>query len=100
MRQGEAATVAQCGIVAADRSQSIFRGTIMGFHRQSQAAALDRAGIAATVSAFVAEEVAFANRTSDPFWVDDPCPFNPTGHQFIGSCGDVACCHCAKVVWS
>jgi hypothetical protein len=38
---------------------------------------------------------------SDPFGIDDPCPNNAGGpHRFIGSCGDVACVHCAKVVWS
>jgi hypothetical protein len=36
----------------------------------------------------------------DPFGIDNVCPLNPTGHQFIGSCGDVVCVHCTKVVWS
>lgn len=35
----------------------------------------------------------------DPFNVADRCPFNATGHQTIVSCGDVVCCHCAKVFW-
>lgn len=36
----------------------------------------------------------------DPFGIDNACPFNPTGHDFIAACGDVVCCHCGKVVWS
>jgi hypothetical protein len=37
---------------------------------------------------------------ADPFGIDNACPFNPTGHDFIAACGDVVCCHCSKVVWS
>lgn len=73
----------------------------MGFHRLPQPDALDRAQVTAVVTRFVAQEVAFANRAADPFGVNDPCPFNAGGpHCFIGSCGDVACVHCAKVVWA
>jgi hypothetical protein len=36
----------------------------------------------------------------DPFGIDNRCPNNQTGHRFIGSCGDVVCVHCTKVVWS
>lgn len=40
-------------------------------------------------------------READPFGVDDPCEFSPTGqHAAIGSCGDVVCCHCSRVFWS
>jgi hypothetical protein len=35
---------------------------------------------------------------ADPFGIDHDC-INPAGHDFIAACGDVACCHCAKVVW-
>lgn len=71
----------------------------MGFHRQIQPASLDRAGVVAILRPFVAEEIAFIERTFDPFGIDDPCPFNPGGHRFTGSCGDVVCVHCSKVVW-
>jgi hypothetical protein len=71
----------------------------MGFHRIPQPAALDRAQLTGVVRSFVALEVAFAERTADPFGIDHDCP-NPAGHHFIGSCGDVACVHCAKVAWS
>lgn len=71
----------------------------MGFHRIPQPAALDRAGLTALVARFVAEELAFLTRTADPFGLDNACPFNPTGHDFIASCGDVVCCRCGKVVW-
>jgi hypothetical protein len=71
----------------------------MGFHRQGQPAALDRAGLTAVVIRFLAEEIAFASRTSDPFGIDHDC-LNPAGHDFISACGDVVCCHCGKVVWS
>ena len=36
----------------------------------------------------------------DPFNIDNACPFNPSGHDFISACGDVVYCHCSKVVWS
>jgi hypothetical protein len=72
----------------------------MGFQRKIQPAALDRSGVAATIRPFIAEEIAFATRNVDPFLVDDPCPFNPAGHRFTGSCGDVVCLHCARIVWA
>ena len=70
-----------------------------GFTRGTQPAALDRKAITAVVSRFLAVEIAEANSGRDPFGLDDICPFNPAGHHFIGSCNDVVCCHCAKVVW-
>lgn len=69
----------------------------MGFHRQPQPASLDRAAVTAAITRFVAEEVCFAARTADPFLIGHDC-LNPTGHAFIGSCGDVVCVHCARVV--
>lgn len=73
----------------------------MGFLRQGQPPALDRAALKAAIVNFIGErEIAEALRCADPFGIDDPCPFNPSGHRFIGSCGDVACVHCAKVAWS
>ena len=53
------------------------------------------------VARFVSErEIAAVMRASDPFGVDDPCPFAPDGrHYGIGSCGEVACCYCAKIFW-
>lgn len=35
---------------------------------------------------------------ADPFNIDHDCR-NPTGHDFIASCGDVVCIHCSRVVW-
>lgn len=71
----------------------------MGFHRTLQPASLDRRGVTAVIARFVADEVAFANRTADPFLIDHGC-INPTGHAFTGSCGDVVCIHCERIVWS
>lgn len=77
----------------------------MGFLRQRQPPspnAHHRAAVTVAITCFVAEEIiAIANAASDPFGIDDPCPFNAGGiHRFIGSCGDVACAHCSKVAWS
>lgn len=71
----------------------------MGYHRQAQRAPLNRAELEHLLGDLLLAENAPLTR-ADPFGIDDPCPFNPAGHQFIGSCGDVACVHCAKVVWS
>lgn len=69
-----------------------------GFIRGTQPAALGRAQVTAVVTRFLATEIAFADRTADPFGIDDPCLQNAGGlHQPIGSCGDVVCCLCAKV---
>lgn len=70
-----------------------------GFIRGNQPAALGREGVKAAVTRFLAIEIAEANAGRDPFGLDDPCPVNPAGHQFIGSCSDVVCCHCSKVAW-
>jgi hypothetical protein len=70
----------------------------MGFHRQGMPDSLDRAAVKAVVTRVVAEEAAFAARTADPFLIAHDC-LNPAGHSFTGSCGDVVCIHCAKVVW-
>lgn len=35
---------------------------------------------------------------ADPFGIDHDC-LNPAGHDFIATCSDVVCCHCAKVAW-
>lgn len=70
----------------------------MGFHRQGQPTPLNRADVAAVVTRLLAEEIAFETRTADPFRIAYDC-HNPTGHDFISSCGDVVCCHCTKVVW-
>ena len=70
----------------------------MGFHRQGQPQPLDRKAVTAVLTRLLAEELAFINGTADPFGIDHDC-LNPAGHLFIASCGDVACCHCSKVVW-
>jgi hypothetical protein len=72
----------------------------MGFHRIPQPAPLDRTSLTAEVTRLIAEEIAFARASADPFGVENACPLNPAGHDFIGSCGDVVCCHCSKVAWS
>ncbi len=72
----------------------------MGFYRQGQPATLDHSQLRAAVVEFITErEIADLLAPPDPFGIDDPCPYNPAGHRFIGSCGDVACVHCAKIVW-
>lgn len=71
----------------------------MGFQRGTQPAALDRGAVTAVVTRFLAQEIAFEQRSADPFGVAHDCR-NPAGHTFIGSCGDVVCVHCSKVVWS
>lgn len=35
---------------------------------------------------------------ADPFGIDHNCT-NPAGHDFISSCGDVACVHCGRIAW-
>lgn len=71
-----------------------------GFNRQPSPAMLEAARQGSVVRQFVAAPViAAVMRAQDPFGCDDPCPFNPTGHVFIGSCSDVVCCHCSKVAW-
>lgn len=70
----------------------------MGFHRQGMPQALNRAELADIITRFVAEEVAFENRVSDPFLIAHGCT-NPAGHDFIASCGAVVCCHCSVVAW-
>lgn len=34
----------------------------------------------------------------DPFGIELHCT-NPAGHQPIASCGEIVCCHCARVFW-
>lgn len=70
----------------------------MGFYRQGMPAALNREGVRAAVTAFVAQDVAFANRTVDPFGIAHNCR-NPAGHDFIAACGEVVCSHCGAVAW-
>jgi hypothetical protein len=71
----------------------------MGFYRHGTPQALDRAAATAAITRLVAEEVAFASRTADPFLIAHDCR-NPAGHSFIGSCGDVACRHCGMIAWA
>jgi hypothetical protein len=70
----------------------------MGFHRQGQPALLTRAEVVTVALQCIAEELAFAAGTADPFAIDHDC-LNPAGHHFISSCGAVVCLHCEKVVW-
>jgi hypothetical protein len=68
----------------------------MGFHRHGQPAALDRAAVSAVITRLVAQELAFEARTADPFLLAHDC-LNPAGHDFIAACGEVVCCHCARL---
>lgn len=71
-----------------------------GFLRTRMPPSLDRAAVSAAITRFVSEEmIAAATAAADPFLIDHDC-LNPAGHRFIGSCGDVVCVHCTKVVWS
>lgn len=69
-----------------------------GFIRGSQPEALDCAAVKTVVTRLLAAEIAEANACRDPFGLDHDC-LNPAGHAFIGSCGDVVCRHCSRVVW-
>lgn len=72
----------------------------MGFHRTVQP---DPPPITISIDQAVEDQIAqlidIHSAARDPFNVADRCEFNPTGHQTIVSCGDVVCCHCAKVFW-
>jgi hypothetical protein len=70
----------------------------MGYARQPSPHVVE----SAKVLSFIGErEIATVFRAFDPFGIDNACEFSPTGqHVAIGSCGDVACCHCAKIFWS
>jgi len=71
----------------------------MGFHRERQPPALARAGItAAVLELLTAQDVAEAIGPADPFRLVHDC-INPAGHDAIAACGEVVCCHCAKVFW-
>jgi len=70
----------------------------MGFHRIKPPQALDRAAIRAEVIPLLTAELAFLERTTDPFGIEHGC-VNPAGHVAIQSCGAIVCAHCAKVFW-
>jgi hypothetical protein len=70
----------------------------MGFHRQGQPSALNRAEVTAIVAEVVAEEVAFIERSADPFLIDHDC-LNPAGHQAIADCRDIVCRYCGRIFW-
>jgi hypothetical protein len=66
----------------------------MGFYRQGMPRPLDRKELAvviAPIAEMILEEIAFLKATSD-------C-VNPDGHDFIASCGSIACPHCRRIVW-
>lgn len=73
----------------------------MGFNRQLQPAR-DAAIRAQAVRVFekapsIAAILAMLT-PADPFGLDHDC-LNPTGHEFIASCGEVVCSHCARIAW-
>lgn len=43
-------------------------------------------------------ELATIMREQDPFGLELHCT-NAGGHQPIASCGEIVCCHCARVFW-
>jgi hypothetical protein len=49
------------------------------------------APIAEGVIAEIDAEIAFLKATTD-------C-FNPDGHDFVASCGSIACPHCGRIAW-
>ena len=54
----------------------------------------------AFIEQFVAEEITTLIAT-DPFGIDDPCPFNPEGHfQFWDGPRTLVCAHCSRILWS
>lgn len=62
---------------------------------------IERTTLKGTHDAIEAELARLLTGTpADPFNIENACPFNPTGHDYIAACGDVVCCHCSKVVWS
>jgi hypothetical protein len=88
-----------------DRRRRLFSklkigGITMGFNRTTiQPASLDRAAVRSAVLQFAyEEEIAAILGAEDPFALAHDCR-NPAGHDFIASCGDVVCVHCAKVAW-
>ena len=70
----------------------------MGFYRTRPRQALDRAAIRAEVIPILAQELAFIERTADPFQIENDC-VNPAGHFPIRSGGAIVCAHCSKVFW-
>lgn len=44
------------------------------------------------------DAVASAMGSTDPFRIGHDCS-NPAGHQFIASCDEVVCLHCARIAW-
>ena len=70
----------------------------MGYARQPAPHVIHSAHV---VSCVGEREIAAVFRASDPFGIDNACELSPTGqHVAIGSCGNVVCCHCARVFWS
>jgi hypothetical protein len=57
----------------------------------------------ADIISFVGEReiAAVISAIEDPFGTDARCTLSPDGrHHAIGSCGDVVCCHCARIFWA
>jgi len=75
----------------------------MGFYRAGQPMALNRSEVRAHVENLLGDLLLAENAPltrADPFLVDDVCEFNGGGpHVFTGSCGDVVCLCCGKIVW-
>lgn len=71
----------------------------MGFYRQGQPTARDRAITLAAARRYLAQEVAFESFAGDPFGIEQGC-INPAGHHFNGACGDVVCLHCRRMAWA
>lgn len=70
----------------------------MGYLRQGQPAALDRAGLTTIVSRVVAEELETLPVSSFRVGIVHGC-CNPKGHDFVADCGGIICLHCGSVAW-
>ncbi|HYM31829.1 MAG TPA: hypothetical protein VEU47_11040 [Candidatus Cybelea sp.] len=69
----------------------------MGFLRQRQPQAFNRAAAISFLNGLIAEELAFIRRGGAPFAIEDGGCINPAGHYPIADCRQVVCCHCARI---
>lgn len=71
----------------------------MGFYRDRPIPKPERLVLGAIIIKEIErEELVEALFGADPFLIDHDC-LNPSGHDAIASCGEIVCCHCAKVFW-
>jgi hypothetical protein len=80
------------------KHQAIKRGIAMGYLRSPSAAVRSHAAGAPLVRLVTPADLAQVMREQDPFGIALSCT-NPAGHQPIASCGEIVCCHCARIFW-